>query len=146
MNSFENKVIWITGASSGIGEALVCEFAKRKSKIVLSSRNEKELERVFKKANLNESSGLILTLDLSETINISHCYHFFREFTVYGNEIYISYTTYDTFKEIYYVYDLNGKLVREIQIPEPNIDNQHLITIDNNKAYIRSNETIFTIQ
>ena len=43
---FKNKIVWITGASSGIGEALVYEFAKQKAIIVISSNQEKELLRV----------------------------------------------------------------------------------------------------
>lgn len=38
---FNDKVIWITGASSGIGEALVKELAsKSTAKIILSSRKK----------------------------------------------------------------------------------------------------------
>src|SRR3972149_3085552 len=52
VNFFENKVVWITGASSGIGEALVHQFAKENAKIILSSRNEKELQRVVDSAKI----------------------------------------------------------------------------------------------
>jgi dehydrogenase/reductase SDR family protein 7B len=40
------KVIWITGASSGIGEALTYEFNKQGHFIILSARRESELLRV----------------------------------------------------------------------------------------------------
>jgi short-subunit dehydrogenase len=44
--NFQDKVVWITGASSGIGEGLVYAFAKEKAKLAISSRNQVELERV----------------------------------------------------------------------------------------------------
>ncbi|MBI4646682.1 MAG: SDR family oxidoreductase [Bacteroidia bacterium] len=43
---FNNKVVWITGASSGIGEALAYEFAKQDAVLILSSNMENELEQV----------------------------------------------------------------------------------------------------
>jgi NADP-dependent 3-hydroxy acid dehydrogenase YdfG len=43
---FEEQVVWITGASSGIGEALALQFAAQKAKLVLSARREQELHRV----------------------------------------------------------------------------------------------------
>ncbi len=44
--SFEGKVVWITGASSGIGAALAREFAGRGARIVLSGRDETRLAAV----------------------------------------------------------------------------------------------------
>jgi len=69
MSTLQNKVIWITGASSGIGEALVCECAKQNAIIVLSARRESELVRVAKAANLNATNSLIIPFDLSETLH-----------------------------------------------------------------------------
>ncbi len=43
---FAGKCVWITGASSGIGEALSKAFARRGARLVLSARREGELERV----------------------------------------------------------------------------------------------------
>lgn len=46
MANFEGKVVWITGSSSGIGEALAYALSKRKAKLILSARRKEELERV----------------------------------------------------------------------------------------------------
>jgi dehydrogenase/reductase SDR family member 7B len=43
---FNDKVVWITGASSGIGEALTYAFSAGGAKLILSSRRADELERV----------------------------------------------------------------------------------------------------
>ena len=43
---FKNKVVWITGASSGIGEHLAYTFAAEGARLVISSRNVQELQRV----------------------------------------------------------------------------------------------------
>lgn len=66
MSSFTNKVVWITGASSGIGEALAYTFAKQKAKLILSARRADELERVKKACNLPEGDVMILPMDVAE--------------------------------------------------------------------------------
>jgi len=44
--SFEGKIVWITGASSGIGEALAKTFAASGAHIILSGRRVEALESV----------------------------------------------------------------------------------------------------
>lgn len=62
--NIQNKVIWLTGASSGIGEALAIELAGRGAKLILSARRAGELQRVAKLCGLAEGQYLILPLDL----------------------------------------------------------------------------------
>lgn len=66
MATLSNKVVWVTGASSGIGEALVKELAEKGSRVILSSRNTERLNKI--KASLPEparENSRVLTLDLS---------------------------------------------------------------------------------
>ena len=60
---FRNKVVMITGASSGIGEALVYQFDKLGAKIVIAARRVEELERVKNNCK-NPQNILIQRLDL----------------------------------------------------------------------------------
>jgi short-subunit dehydrogenase len=66
MRSFNGKVVWITGASSGIGEALACELSARGAKLILSSRRVTELERVKQRCT-HPDQVHILPLDLTNT-------------------------------------------------------------------------------
>jgi dehydrogenase/reductase SDR family member 7B len=67
---FTNKVVWITGASSGIGEAMAKAFNKAGAKVVLSARNKQELERV-QATFARPSESLVLPLDLADSNNFS---------------------------------------------------------------------------
>lgn len=62
MNAINGKVVWITGASSGIGEALAYELARRNCKLILSARNIKALESV--KSKCSNTEIIILPFDL----------------------------------------------------------------------------------
>ena len=59
-------VIWITGASSGIGEAAAQKFSTEGYVLILSSRNLKELERVKNSCAFPEDIR-ILPLDLADS-------------------------------------------------------------------------------
>lgn len=66
----KTKVVWITGASSGIGEALVYAYDKLDTKLIISSRKSEELAKV--KANcLNKANIQILPLDLEDHASLS---------------------------------------------------------------------------
>ncbi len=68
MKSLKGKTIWITGASSGIGEALVYELCNEGAMLILSSRRESELERVKNKCPTETQDNIkILPLDLADS-------------------------------------------------------------------------------
>jgi short-subunit dehydrogenase len=66
MKRFENKVVWITGASSGIGEATAYQFAEEGAKLILSARREDELLRVKKQIGLPQNQVFILPMDVEK--------------------------------------------------------------------------------
>ncbi|XP_045772211.1 uncharacterized oxidoreductase SERP2049-like [Maniola jurtina] len=59
--SFKNKVVIVTGASSGIGAAVAEEFSTEGAKVVMVGRNEAKLNNVAKRCN----SPLVVRADLS---------------------------------------------------------------------------------
>lgn len=66
---FQEKVVWITGASSGIGEALAVEMAADGARLILSARREAELERVKAACVASGASAddvYVLTLDVTD--------------------------------------------------------------------------------
>ncbi len=66
---FKDKTVWITGASSGIGEALALQFAGQGARIVLSARRIDELDRVrdaCTSQGLAAGSVLVLPLDVTD--------------------------------------------------------------------------------
>jgi dehydrogenase/reductase SDR family member 7 len=64
MKNLENKVVWITGASSGIGEALAHAFAAQGARLVLSARRLEELKRVQNDLKITANRVMILPVDV----------------------------------------------------------------------------------
>lgn len=67
MSTFNNKIVWVTGASSGIGKQIAHQCAKDGAKVILSARKVETLKSV-----LEELPGLdhmILPLDLEHSEN-----------------------------------------------------------------------------
>lgn len=61
---FQGKVIWITGASSGIGEEMCYQFSELGAKLIISARNEGKLKRVNSQLPRNPGSAKVLPIDL----------------------------------------------------------------------------------
>jgi dehydrogenase/reductase SDR family member 7B len=67
--SYDNQVVWITGASSGIGEALAMAWSREGARVVLSARNAAELERV-RQACAHPERHLVRPLDLTDVEDV----------------------------------------------------------------------------
>jgi dehydrogenase/reductase SDR family protein 7B len=71
MQNYHDKVVWITGASSGIGEGLAYEFARKGARLVLSARRADVLERVRQKC-VNPERHTVLPMDMTNTDAMAH--------------------------------------------------------------------------
>jgi len=66
---FENqKKIWITGASSGIGKALALKFAKENWLVAISARREEILDQIAQNENISS-----FPLDVTDDSNVQKC-------------------------------------------------------------------------
>jgi NADP-dependent 3-hydroxy acid dehydrogenase YdfG len=66
----ENKVVVITGASQGLGEAIACKAAKEGAKIALVARTEKLLEKVKKAIEKDGGEAEYFVCDITKIENI----------------------------------------------------------------------------
>ncbi len=67
---FNDKTVWITGASSGIGEALAHAFSDEGADVVLSARSEKKLEEIRQLIEKKGRKAWVLPLDLADTESV----------------------------------------------------------------------------
>lgn len=64
-NSFKDKVVIVTGASSGIGEATAREFARNGSKVVLAARSEDRLSKIVEEIKAEKGTAFYVKTDVS---------------------------------------------------------------------------------
>jgi short-subunit dehydrogenase len=62
---FRDKVVIVTGASSGIGEAIAREFARNGSKVVLAARSEAKLSEIVKEIKASNGDAIFFKTDVS---------------------------------------------------------------------------------
>lgn len=68
---YQNKVVWITGASSGIGEACAYELSKQQAKLILTALEEDVLQKVKEKClQLGANEVCVLAADLCQLENL----------------------------------------------------------------------------
>lgn len=64
---YKNKTVWITGASSGIGEALAKAYYSEGANLILSSRRKEALENVKTQLGADGSRIQVLVVDLAQS-------------------------------------------------------------------------------
>ncbi len=69
---FKDKVIWITGAASGIGKALAYQSVKYGARLILSDIDESSLKEVCGKCESMNAEVLFLPLDLSSRESVEN--------------------------------------------------------------------------
>ncbi len=64
-NIFSDKVVIVTGASYGIGEAIAREFARNESKVVLAARTEARLSEIVKDLAAENLDAIFVKTDVT---------------------------------------------------------------------------------
>ena len=67
--NYKGKVVWITGASSGIGAALAKKYSFLGAKLILSSREKASLNKIKHQCSMPENV-VILPFDLKVPFNV----------------------------------------------------------------------------
>ncbi len=62
---FEDKIVWITGASSGIGRELTIQFARQGAHIAVSARRKERLEALVKELEEQGHKALAVPCDVT---------------------------------------------------------------------------------
>lgn len=72
MTNPQENVVWITGASSGIGKSMAFEWARLGYKVALSSRRKELLDEVADKIKKNGGEALVLPCDIMDETAIEN--------------------------------------------------------------------------
>ena len=72
MTNTKEKVVWITGASSGIGKAMAFEWARLGYKVVLSARRKELLEEIALEIKNSGGETLVVPVDIMEEKSIEN--------------------------------------------------------------------------
>ena len=73
LENLQGKVVWITGASSGIGKALAEECAAQGAQIVLTARRLEELEKV-RSGLVNPDQHISVVADITDESQVRTAY------------------------------------------------------------------------
>lgn len=79
MTQIKDKVVWITGASAGIGKATAIKMAAKGAKLILSARREDKLKEVKEELGLSEDNVMVLPLDMKNLDSFEPAYNSIKE-------------------------------------------------------------------
>ncbi|PIV98507.1 MAG: short chain dehydrogenase [Deltaproteobacteria bacterium CG_4_9_14_3_um_filter_63_12] len=63
---FDGKVVWITGASAGLGRAMALEFGKRGAKLALSARRTGRLDELVAELATLDAEAIAVACDVTD--------------------------------------------------------------------------------
>ena len=70
MTNIKENVVWITGASSGIGKAMAFEWSRLGYKVVLSARRNELLEEIASEIKNSGGESLVVPVDIMDEASI----------------------------------------------------------------------------
>lgn len=139
MGAIDGKIIWITGASSGIGEALAYQLNNKGCSLIISARDTKRLEQV-KQACETPKKVAVLPLDLldfnrAETI-VAKAWNIFGKIDVLINNAGVSQrslildTNFDVFQKMMDINYLGTVAISKALLPYyVNNKNGHFVVV-----------------
>ncbi|QEH42517.1 SDR family oxidoreductase [Chitinophaga sp. XS-30] len=70
MEFYTDKVVWITGASSGIGAELAIQLSKQQAALILSARNQEALQEIQRHCLQYTTRCTVLPADLTDAAHL----------------------------------------------------------------------------
>src|SRR3989344_9160220 len=67
-----NKVVMVTGASSGLGEALARQFGRNACTVYMGARNYDKLKTIAGEINKNKGDAIPVKLDVTDPIDVAN--------------------------------------------------------------------------
>ncbi|MBK6877258.1 MAG: SDR family oxidoreductase [Ignavibacteria bacterium] len=68
----KNKIIWVTGASTGIGKAIVEKFSTEGCTVVITARSKSRLDDIVKEIRLTGREAMAYVCDVSSERSVIH--------------------------------------------------------------------------